>query len=253
MAIINFEFASEILTQHTKIKIFIPDKILRSESIDNTPVIYLLHGKNGNEESWGLETNAYQYSKQYGFIMIMPYAANSFYSNMIYGDMYWDFIADELPKVLMNCFKISSTKENTFVCGYSMGGYGALKLGLTYPERYEAIATLSGSLRSIKETKTKIEYEERHDLLFAFGDCGEKVKYESDIYYLTEKILREGRKLPKLYIYCGKNDSLYKSNIKYKQFAENNNIDLIFKEDDGNHTFKYWNEELKAFLELICK
>lgn len=253
MAVINFEFSSKTLFQTAKIKIFIPDNIIQRGGIKDASVIYLLHGKGDDEKSWGIETNAYNYAKQYGVIMIMPFASNSFYTNMAHGDKYWDFIAEELPKVLQNSFRISSSKEKTFVCGYSMGGYGALKLGLTYSERYSAVGTLSGSLRSMEENKSKIDSGERPDLFLAFGDCGEKVKEESDIYYLTSKALKEGKNIPKLYIYCGKNDSLYNVNIRYKDFAINNDVDLIFKDDDGNHSFKYWDEQLKMFLEFITK
>lgn len=251
MAIINFEFASKTLFQTARIEVFIPDNILQRGNMKDAAVMYLLHGKGDNEKSWGIESNAYKYAKQYGVIMIMPFAANSFYTNMAYGDRYWGFIAEELPKVLENSLKISSSKEKTFVCGYSMGGYGALKLGLTYPERYSAVGTLSGSLRSMKENKSKIVSGERPDLFLVFGDCGEKVKEENDIYYLTSKALKEGKNIPKLYIYCGKNDSLYDVNIRYKNFAIDNHIDLIFKDDDGNHSFEYWDEQLNIFLEVI--
>jgi putative tributyrin esterase len=253
MGKINFQFKSKVLSQNSNVTVYIPDKILQSGEIDKVKVIYLLHGKDGNHESWGVESNAFKYAEEYGVILIMPYAANSFYTNMVYGDRYWDYIAEELPKVMANSFRIADSKENTFACGFSMGGYGALKLGLRCPERYEAIGALSGSLRSMEDTKLKIENENRRDLMFAFGDCGEQIKQESDIYYLTEKLLREGRKLPKLYVYCGRNDTLYDVNCKYRDFALKNGIDITFREDEGNHTFKYWDKELKEFLEFISK
>jgi putative tributyrin esterase len=251
MGRINFQFKSKILSQNTDVTVYIPDKVIQRGEVEKAKVIYLLHGKNGNHESWGRESHAFKYADEYGVILVAPYAANSFYTNMVYGDRYWDYIAEELPKAISNSFRISASKENTFVCGYSMGGYGALKLGLCYPERYKAVATLSGSLRSVEDTKLKIDNGDRPDLLFAFGDCGEKIVNESDIFYLTKKLLNEKRKLPKLYVYCGTNDSLYNVNCRYRDFALENNIDVIFREDQGDHSFKYWDKELREFLELI--
>jgi S-formylglutathione hydrolase FrmB len=251
MGRINFQFKSKVLSQNISATVYIPDKVIQRGEVDKAKVIYLLHGKDGNHESWGMESHAFKYADEFSVILVMPYAANSFYTNMVYGDRYWDYIAEELPKVISNSFRISTSKKNTFVCGYSMGGYGALKLALCYPERYESAATLSGSLRSIEDTKFKIDYEDRPDLLYAFGDCSEKIKDESDIYYLTKKLLNEGRKLPKLYIYCGTRDSLYNVNCTYRDFALKNNIDIIFREDVGNHSFKYWDKELREFLQVI--
>lgn len=251
MARISFQFQSKTISQPNSVNIFIPDKAVQKGNVENFPVVYLLHGKNDNQDTWLLESDTLHYANRYGFVLIMPYAANSFYTNMYYGDNYWDFIAKELPEAVYNSFKITKSKEKTFVCGYSMGGYGALKLGLSYPERYEAVATLSGSLRSIEETKVKIQNEARQDLLFAFGSCDEKVKCESDIYYLTEKLLDDGRKPPKIFIYCGTNDSLYNANCKFRDFAIKNELDVSFRDDEGSHNFYYWNKELKTFFETI--
>jgi len=90
-------------------------------------------------------------------------------------------------------------------------------------------------------------------LLLAFGDCGEMVKQKNDIYYLTEKVLREEKKLPKIYLYCGTNDGLYDFNFKYKEYALKNGLDLIFREDSGDHSYYYWDKELKIFMETISK
>ena len=183
----------------------------------------------------------------------MPYGGNSFYTNMAYGNDYWDYISEELTEVMHNTFRITNDKEKTFVCGYSMGGYGALKLGLIFPDRYKAIATVSGSLRSMEINKDKIQKENRKDLLLAFGDCGERVKQESDIYYLTEKLLKEGKKAPKIYLYCGTNDGLYDFNCQYRDYALKNGMDLTFREDSGDHSFYYWDKELEIFMETISK
>lgn len=253
MATISFEYKAKTIEQQARIKIYIPDNIVNGEDIEKTPVIYLLHGKNDNEEAWLSKTNASRYADKYGFILIMPYAGNSFYTNMAYGYDYWNYISEELTEVMHKIYRITKDNGKTFVCGYSMGGYGALKLGLIFPKRYKAIAALSGSLRSIEVNKEKIQKECRKDLLLAFGDCGEMVKQESDIYYLTEKLLNEGKKPPKIYQYCGTRDGLYDFNCQYRDYALENGMDLTFREDSGNHSFYYWDKELEIFMRTISK
>ena len=76
----------------------------------------------------------------------MPAVNRSFYANEVHGDRYWDYVSEELPEIVGNFFRISQDPADTFVAGLSMGGYGALKLALTHPDRFAAAATLSGAL-----------------------------------------------------------------------------------------------------------
>ena len=71
----------------------------------------------------------------------MPAAGRSFYANEAHGHRYWDYVSEELPRVVGQFFRVSQEPADTFVAGLSMGGYGALKLALTHPERYAAAAS----------------------------------------------------------------------------------------------------------------
>ena len=70
----------------------------------------------------------------------------SFYTDEAYGGRYWTFVSEELPELVGRFFRVSERREDTFVAGLSMGGYGALKLALRQPERFAAAASLSGAL-----------------------------------------------------------------------------------------------------------
>ena len=79
--------------------------------------------------------------------MIMPDVDRSWYTDSAYGLNYFDFLTKELPQICHKHFRVFSEKrEDNIVAGYSMGGYGALKVALTYPEPYCSCISLSGSV-----------------------------------------------------------------------------------------------------------
>ena len=49
----------------------------------------------------------------------------------------WSYITDELPRVIADNFPADMTRQS--IMGHSMGGHGALTIGLRHPERYAAV------------------------------------------------------------------------------------------------------------------
>ena len=115
--------------------------------ITGTPrVLYLLHGLGGDCEEWTRFSKIEYYAKKYNFIIVLPEVGRSFYCDTAYGANYFTYVADELPAICGKWFRLDSRRENTFIAGESMGGYGAVKIGLSRPWRFSAIASLSGVL-----------------------------------------------------------------------------------------------------------
>ena len=87
-----------------------------------------------------------KYAQGLNLAVVMPNVHLSFYTDMAHGGKYWQFISEEVPAIVRDMFPLSARREDNFVAGLSMGGYGAFKLALTYPERYAAAASLSGAV-----------------------------------------------------------------------------------------------------------
>src|SRR5690349_16517678 len=131
------------------------------------PVLYLLHGLTDDHTAWHRYTSVARYAEAAGLAVVMPSAFHSFYADEVHGHAYWTFVSEELPAIVRSFFRVSDAPEDTFVAGLSMGGYGALKLALTHPDRYAAAASLSGAL----DIRYLIGHPDRSDLFHrAFDD-----------------------------------------------------------------------------------
>lgn len=153
MALIHCSFFSRTLMENTDLNIIIPtfDSADLFNPKDHHPehgfkTLYLLHGMYGNYADWERYTGIEAYAQAKNLAVIMPSAANSFYTDMAHGNKYYTYITEELPVFAKSLFPISDTREDTFIAGLSMGGYGAWKIALNHPERFSYAASLSGAV-----------------------------------------------------------------------------------------------------------
>ena len=153
------DFFSESLMVGTSITVVLPQETEEQIGlIDEVregppPVLYLLHGLSDDHTAWLRYTSIERYAVARGLAVVMPAAGRSFYADEAHGHRYWTYISEELPRVVGQFFRVSQEPADTFVAGLSMGGYGALKLALTHPDRYAAAACLSGALDLVAFSK----------------------------------------------------------------------------------------------------
>lgn len=230
MAVINVKYFSELVHQNVEYNVVIPDQLEKSKC----KVIYLLHGLYGDAYSWILSGNAIDISNKYNVILIMPDGFNSFYINHNNGYKYYDYIATEVIEHSKNTFNISFL--DWYIAGLSMGGFGALYIGLKN-DIFKAIGSFSGAL----EPKKIINDE---SIIF-LKDIANQMNKEHNLLELLNK--RKG-KYPFIYLYCGRNDSLYKVNKKYSKKMPSYCNKFIFEEDDGTHSWEMWAKCLEKFI-----
>ena len=195
MGLFTGDFYSESLAMTTQLRVIFPEL-----SNDVTPVfggepmvLYLLHGLSANSGEWTRFSKIEYYAKKYNFIIVMPEVQRSFYCDSISGPRYFTYIADELPKICEKWFRFDSSRKNTFIAGESMGGYGAVKVGLSRPERFSGIASLSGVLNYPRLARQI--YAEYTDLVEPYGmdECWLDVSGSIGIYGDGEKIANKIR------------------------------------------------------------
>ncbi|MFD2881182.1 alpha/beta hydrolase [Paenibacillus rhizoplanae] len=152
MALIECKFYSEVLGLSTSMTVILPQQTTTQIGMSNVskgtlhPTLYLLHGLSDDDSIWLRRTSIERYVAEMGIAVVMPQVHRSFYTDMKAGGQYWTFISEELPALARSFFPLSPKREDNFVAGLSMGGYGAMKLGLRKPENWAAAASLSGAL-----------------------------------------------------------------------------------------------------------
>ena len=151
MAHLRCDFFSEALSLSTSMTVLLPQRTTTQIGMEGRtsdgppPVLYLLHGLSDDDTIWLRRTSIERYAAPLGLAVVMPQVHRSFYADQAYGGRYWTFLTEELPELVGSLFRVSDRREDTFVAGLSMGGYGALKWALRQPERFAAAASLSGA------------------------------------------------------------------------------------------------------------
>lgn len=243
MALIKMEFASAELVSTKEVTIIYPDHLFLNK--ENTNILYLLHGYSGSNNDWTRYTNIEKLVSEKNLVVIMMDGDNSFYTNMEYGGNYFNLLTKELPNKIENLFNLKHTKENTHIAGLSMGGYGALKAALTYPNNYNSVFSFSGAL-NIRDIFDRLK-DRSKQIEGVFGSK-EQLKEElhvHDLFELTNNIKNNDLNI---YISCGTEDFLYNDNILFKNHLETRKIDFTFYETKGDHNWTFWSNEIERII-----
>lgn len=146
MAYLTCALKSQIMQRTVNVHLYFPNDL--PQSVGNRPraVLTLLHGFSNSGEDWFQMSAAPRYAADNGLVLVAPDCTNSFYNNMMYGGAWRTFLIEELPLLLNDIFRLPRGREHNFVAGLSMGGYGALYLGLTRPDVYGGCASFSGAV-----------------------------------------------------------------------------------------------------------
>src|SRR5215216_1738386 len=149
MILTEVKFYSETLTLQSTMDVLLPQRSLvdaQKKLQKKFRALYLLHGHSDDHTAWQRWTSIERYVEGLNMAVVMPAVHLSFYNDMAYGGKYWQFFSEEVPALVRDMFSLSAEREDNFVAGLSMGGYGAFKLALTHPERFAAAASLSGAV-----------------------------------------------------------------------------------------------------------
>jgi putative tributyrin esterase len=196
MILNEVNFFSETLGLLSSMYVLLPKRTL--PDIQNKPrkklrTLYLLHGHSDDHTAWQRYTSIERYAEDLNIAVVMPAVHLSFYNDMAHGGKYWQFISEEVPALVRDIFPLSSDREDNFVAGLSMGGYGAFKLALTHPERFAAAASLSGALdiRAVvnprSDRNNKIWLAEMRTV---FGDLSKVPGSKHDLITLAKKVAK---------------------------------------------------------------
>lgn len=247
MAHITLETGSPTLCMTTSVHVVSP--VDTGRPTDST--LYLLHGAGDNASTWQRLTTIELYAQKFNCTVIMPEANRSYYTDMTYGLNYFYYITQELPELCNRLFKLNMDPSHTFVAGLSMGGYGALKCALTFPDRYAKVVSLSG-VTDIRQRLHAMDMPQGmvKEMQAVFGP-ELQVEPDQDIYALAAQRLKEGGKLPPVLCCCGTEDPFIKMNREFASYMQGTVFDFRYVEGPGTHDWLFWEEHLKTTFDFL--
>ena len=226
------------------------------ESARRYPVLLLLHGLWGHYDDWANNTNIVEYASKYPLIVVMPEGGNGWYTNGVAPNAKWeDYIMKEVMPYVEAHYRTLQDRRMWAVAGLSMGGYGAIKLGLKYHSKFSIAASMSGALGFLELPDSELGdpkgtfYISVHD---AFGPQNSEARKANALPTLLEAA---GADAPFLYLDCGTEDNakLYAGNLKFRELLEQKKIPHEYRERPGIHDWDEWDHQVQGVLRLIAE
>ena len=255
MAIVTTSFQSEELMRMVTFSAIIPTHVKSyydpeaKVKPENKPLktLYLLHGWNGNHEDWIQKTTIIELANQYNLAVIMPSGENSFYVDHPSADNYGKFIGEELVEVTRDLFPLSHKREDTFIGGLSMGGYGALRNGFKYDQTFSKVVAQSSRILHKKDPYHDLVEDNpinRRIWHLLSSKSYADLTNDMDIYSL----IKESENKPALFLTCGTEDHLYSENKDLHDWLETQKITHLYSEKPGDHSWPFWENAIKEAI-----
>ncbi|MFU1793641.1 alpha/beta hydrolase [Paenibacillus azoreducens] len=247
MAHLAIETGSPTLRMTTSIHVVSPV----DAGVPASSTLYLLHGAGDNASTWHRLTTVELYAAKYGCTVIMPEVNRSYYTDMEYGLDYFQYVTRELPEICGRMLRLNDDPGRTFVAGLSMGGYGALKCALTYPDHYAKAVSLSGVTDIRKRLRDPgMEPGMVKEMQAAFGP-ELAVKPDQDLYALARRRIEEGGKLPSVLCCCGTEDPFIGMNREFADTMQQTPFEFKYVEGPGTHDWLFWEKHLKTAFDFL--
>ncbi|HZE26659.1 MAG TPA: alpha/beta hydrolase family protein [Terriglobales bacterium] len=214
------------------------------------PTLILLHGGFGSPEDWLRSSHLGAYAQGLALVVVMPQGDNSYYVNAALrpADRYQDYMVDDLPSDLEAHYRTAPT--NTAIAGVSMGGFGALNLGLKHPDQYWFVGSISNAADVPNRRFVFRRFRQSWRLRKTFGPEGSALRREKDPFVVIRSVT-DPKRAPFVYQACGEADSLLGVNRQLNQALDSAHIRHVYRESPGGHDWNYWDRALSDMFSLL--
>ncbi len=244
MSLASLSFFAKSIGLSTRMSLLLPDS-----GSGPFPVFYLLHGLSDDSTIWLRKTSIERYAANLPLIIAMPETARGWYTNAASpaGRPYEDHLMKDVIPTVDRLFPTIARREGRVIGGLSMGGYGAVKLALKFPETFCSATSHSGVLLtplhpSIK--RKEAEDPRKPEFEAIFGTDWENGP--NDPRTLAKKCPVHLR--PALRLDCGTEDFLIDSNRLFHTHLQALNFSHEYEEFPGAHDWAYWDLHVQDAL-----
>lgn len=249
-------FKSTLLGQALPYNVILPLDYAQSPGT-RYPVLYLLHGLSDHYSTWVLHTNLVDHLGSLRLIVVTPEGNNGWYTDSatVARDKYESYLFEELIPHVQSRYRTLEDGYARGVAGLSMGGYGALKLALKHPDEFAFAASMSGALGAAQFTEQDgggwpLVWE---SIRQAFGPLGSPTREANDLFALVRGLSAERvRDLPYLYLDCGNDDGLVRSNLALAALLVEKKIPHEYRQQPGVHNWELWDQQIREVLALAA-
>jgi len=265
MAFAHFSFYSKVMSRIMEFELALPNDMPEQLAGKDNPAyqrgmktLILLHGYSGICSDWFISGNASDLAGMFHAAVVCPSGENSFYTDMKgTGHAYCRYIGEELPEYIARTFGLSNHREDVLIGGYSMGGYGALHIGLTYPDRFCGIMALSSALimDQLKGIMPGMNngFADYDYYVSVFGNLLNAANTDINPAVQVIKAIANQAALPDIFMACGAQDFLHNENVQFSEFLDSHHVKHAFEEGDGQHNFDYWKPKAISGLRYLLK
>jgi S-formylglutathione hydrolase FrmB len=230
MSTARVRFHSEALGKWTTYNVILPD-----EGDGPFPVLMQLHGLSDDCDSWLERSNLVRHVAGLPLVVVLPDGGTSGYvnwknSDRLHKDRYEDLLIRDIPDHLKRQFNV--TDGPWAIGGLSMGGYGSMRLGLKYPDRFRSIWSHSSAFM-IDEMLESAQVETSSD--------------DASVYRHADALATRAD-MPAIAFDCGVDDRLIEQNRRFHEHLQSLNVVHHYAEHPGDHTWDYWDEHVVEAL-----
>lgn len=224
-------FFSPALNQHVGYNVILPDR-----GDGPFPVLVQLHGLTDDHHAWIQRSNLVRYVERLPLIVVLPNGGTSGYFNWISGDRVFqnrfeDLVVEDIPAHLRRHFHVSGGPWA--IGGLSMGGYGAMRIGLKHPDRFASIWSHSSAF-CIDHLADPAMVDDPQD---------------AGVFWHAEQLVASGRERPVISFDCGVDDELIQDNRDLHAHMDRIGLAHTYAEYPGAHTWEYWDLHVREALE----
>lgn len=250
MAWTTLHWFSNVLGKHTTAQVLLPDT-----GQGPFATFYLLHGLSDDSSMWLRRSRIEWYVRELPLIVVMPDGYRSFYTNPEAGPDFAQHIGVELPTFIERHFQARPERSARAIGGLSMGGYGALRIGMGFADRFCSVNSHSGAVGwgnfnyktgpAAPASLNGRGPEFMRELKQIFGDDPRGTDH--DLMMLATRAIAAGT-LPELLLDCGTEDFLLEDNRVFDAELTAAGVPHLYREFPGAHTWDYWDTRVQEAL-----
>lgn len=225
MGVATIQFMSKALGRRVTYTAIVPEM---GAAEGPYKLLYMLHGKSDDHRGWLYYSNLERYVRSLPFLVVLPDGATSFWMNAGARERYEDFVIEDLDGHVRKTFRVAPGKAA--IGGLSMGGYGAMRYGLRYPDKFGSVWAHSSAFFTSE----------------AFAEVG-FANEDADLRAIV--LASDPQSFGDISFDCGRDDFLIEQNRAFHRFLTEQGIAHNYYEHDGAHTWEYWDTHVREALD----